>query len=430
MQDGISESEVGIKPPQGKEFNFSEVKRPFTIDDVKDFQRQFKEFDASNRAQGGRYQIGENQFYEYLNSGSFWGAEKPGGNTPEILSDDGKQGYNDLLLSTYKGWRENLIKDKDRIGAVRPELIKQLGDLSQLPNPQNADEVRNLYAANPKLNELSAAQYQDGLVKGVVNTDFLHFQGHRYNAYKYEKPETEMRLYVNPPINEAPKLASEFVRIANERGIPYYFKMIDFALQDPLPESLKRVDRMLFYSDKANAAKIAGILEEIKTQHPGWFVDRPLPPMTAKIMDGVGIAAEPDEDQHKKYSNLGKNRTSFNSVRAKFLDRLWPGIVKNIMIREPGLRPRGGRDLKQIFNDFVPAEDKHYIDGLWASSMNPPAEDKSAKRVMDSAIRRMMVDVVPTFSPESILPWLNRGAEVLGSEFGIDPDNLALNKAV
>lgn len=411
-----------------REFDFSEIKRPLTIDDVIDFQHQFRAFDEARMAKGANFIISENQFYEYLSSGSFWGAEKLKGDNLESLSEQGKQGYNDLLLNTYRGWRQNLIKNAAQIAKTRPEVIRQLGDLGQLPNPQTGEELRDLYASNPKLNVLSAAAYQEQIVKGVVNNPFLHFKGHRYSGYEYEQPQTEMRLYLNPPIDEVPKLAREFMSAANERRIPYYFKLIDFSLQQPFPEDLKRVDRMIFYSDKDNAAKIAGVLEELKEKHPEWFADRPLPPMTTKVMDGVGIAAEPSDYQNKKFSDMGKDHTSFNSVRAKFLNRLWLGTVKNVMLHNPDLKPRGGRTLKQIFDDFVPSEDKKTLRGLWANNLTPPPEDTRAKRVLDSALARTMVDVVPNLTPESLQPWLNLGIQNLAEEYGIDPDNLAFNR--
>jgi hypothetical protein len=426
--ENTQEQSPKAETSKGDEFNFDEVKRPLTINDVRDFQRQFRAFDDARREKGRKYIIGENQFYEYLSSGTFYGVERPNGGKVEALTEQGKQGYDDLLLTYYKAWRESLIKNKGQVAQFRPEVIKQLGDLDQLPNPQTAEELRDLYAAMPQLNTFSAAAYQAGVDRGSANNPFLHFQGHRHGGYQYERPDTEIRLYLKPPINEVPKMAQEFIRAADERSRPYYFKLIDFSLQEPEPADLKRVDRMIFYADKGSAAKIVGIFKELQEQNPEWFADRPLPPLTAKIMDGVGAAEEPSDYQHKRFSGLGKERTSFNSVRAGFLNRLWLGTIRNIILQNPELRPRGSRTLKQIFNDLVPPVNRHYLDSLWGSNLNPP-EGHQERTVLNSTLARTMVDVVPDFTSESLLPWLDLGTKRLAPEFGIDPDNLAFNKA-
>ncbi|MBP9716621.1 MAG: hypothetical protein KBD51_01625 [Candidatus Levybacteria bacterium] len=409
------------------EVNLESIKRPLTVEDVIEFQRQFRNFDQASRAAGKAYLLNENQYYEFLSTGAFYGVEKPAGQEVDLLTAEGKQAYDSLLLSTFKNWRAALIADQARISKKRPELTKQLGDFRTIPDPQTAAEVRQLYINNPALNELSAAQYQDGLSGQFVENNFLHFQGHRASGYQYERPNTETRVYLNPPVNEAPKLAAEFVRIATERGIPYYFKLIDFSLQKPSPQDYQRVDKMLFYSDKANAAKIVGVLAEIRSQHPDWFGGRSLPPMVARVMDGVGVAEEPSPFQNQKFKVPGHENTSFNRVRAAYFDRLWPEVMREVLIRNPDIRPRGGRTMREIFTDFVPAESRDLVDNLWAKGLKADADDRPARMALDYALKYSVQDVLPDIKPESLLPWVQMVSRKISPDFGIDPNNIAGN---
>jgi hypothetical protein len=414
--------------PAAEKVDIEKLQRPLTLDDVKEFQRQIREFERISRSQGRRYMLNQNQYYEFLSTGSFYGVERQVSGAPEVLTEEGRQAYDALLLETFVGWRANLISNQDRVRRARPDLERVFGNFNNIPVPTSAAEVRQLYIKYPALNKLSAAEYQNGLSGEFIESNFLHFDGSRKSGYEYERTPIETRFYLNPPVNEAPNLAREFIRIAEQRGIPYYFKLADFSMRPPSASEYKRIDRMLLYTDRANAQKIADVLTEIKTAHPEWFQGRDLPPMVAKVMDGVGIAVEPNEFQNKKFSSRGETRASFNQVRAAFFDRLWPETMRQILLKNPDLRPRGGRSFREIFNDFVPPESKSVVGELWDRGLKADDDDKAAQIALDYALRYTVQDVIPDIKAESLLPWVQMIAGRIAPDFGIDPNNIAANK--
>ncbi len=404
------------------------TKRPYTVEDIRDVLQGFREFESARKAEGASWTVGgEGSFYRYLSSGEFLpGVSKPEKTaTPEPVSS---QDYDSLLISVYTLWRKNLIVNRDGIAQARPEVIRKLGNLENLPEAHTGEEVRELYRKIPALNDLSAASYQEGLSEEFIDNPFLHFQGHRLNGYRQQKPETQMRIYLNPPAEALPLLARAFIDTAQAEGVPFYFKLIDFSQKGgQLPEVLNRSDRMVFYTDRETAARVIRILQKLQGEHPEWFEGRELPALTAKIAEGIGIAEEPTKDQHQRFSYLGKDKTSFNEVRARFLSDVWIGATREVILLNRDWRPRGGRTFREIFNDNIPPEDRQYVDQLWSRDLNAEGLDSKARSVLRGALQRTMADVLPGVTPESLLLFIDRQIRLKAAEYVINPDNIAVN---
>lgn len=242
-----------------------------------------------------------------------------------------------------------------------------------------------------------------------------------------EKPDTQVRLYLNPPREVLPKLATAFIQQADQNNVPFYFKLIDFSLQKPTLDDLNRMDRMVFYTDKNNIAGVAEILKNIQKQHPDWFADRPLPALTAQITEGVSFAEEPSDFQNKTFSERGETRTSFNDVRSKFMLDVWQSTTSDILSKYPDSRPRGGRTMREIFNEKIPSGDKVYIEQIWKSGLNPELPDAKGRRVLEDALLRTMVDIMPNIRPDSLLSYVQNQMKLKADKYQIDPNNLALN---
>lgn len=417
-----------------QEIKLSKINRPYTVDDVRFILENFKAFKKMRERRGNpKFVISSSNWYDLLSTGSFSSdavAESMKQTQPETPVNPAL--YDALLLDTYKTWRENIIANKDILATTRPQVGKLLGEsftsLEDLPDPKTASELRDFYRKYPILNEISAAHYQDGLsFDGGRENSFLHFHGHRMNGYQYQRSRTEIRLYLNPPLEALPLLARQAIDIANQEQIPFYFKLIDFSLRQHSAGELHRRDRMVFYTNQEHAGRIVDILSKIEKDHPEWFADRPLPPLTAAVFDGVGIAENPSDYQNEHFSQFGDTKTSFNLVRAEFLDEVWRDTAKEVIMRNPDLRPRGGRTFREIFRDQVPSADRPYVDHIWASGFNPDALNAKARRVMNDALKQTMLDVLSDITPDTLLPYVKYAISQKAKKYDINPNNIALN---
>lgn len=324
----------------------------------------------------------------------------------------------------------------------RPKLAKVIKILQSEPPPKTLDELRDLYRRFPLLNDMSAVSYQEGVGEKLEKrSGFLHINMARYNAYKYEIPEADMRIYLNPPVKAIPKLSMHLIGLAEKEKIPLYFKVIDYPFQKFTPENASRLDKMVVYTDKENAPKLAKIIEELQTKRPQWFQGRELPTLVAPIGEGVGIAAEPSEFQKKKFGERGN---SFNSVRALFMREVWRDTTRDILVANRDVKLKGGRTFQQIFNDHLKGSLEYlrldsrtvnrYIEQAWQAGLDPEKLDQATKsnleRGLEEALLRTMQDVVPNITPDSLAGWVGRKIQEKAGQYGINPENIALNQEV
>lgn len=428
-QLGISEKK------EGEDF-FEKLKRPYGVEDVKNLQQALSGFEEKRKKENGKYVFDYNNFYQFLTSFRKGESQPEMPNEKEIPVKD----YQELELGIFQGWRQNLLQNQERVLQKRPKLTEVVRTLQNEPPPKNLDELRDLYRRYPLLNDMSAVSYQEGVgEEGEKRSGFLHINMARYHAYEYEMPEADTRIYLNPPVEAIPKLSMHLVGLAEKEKIPLYFKVIDYSFQKFTPENAGRLDKMLVYTDKENTPKLAKIIEELQTKRPQWFQGRELPNLVAPIGEGVGIASEPTEFQKQKFGERGK---SFNSVRALFLREVWKDTTKDILLANRNLKPRGGRTLQQIFNDQLKSSVDYlkldsgivnrYIEQVWQSGFNTEKLDPAAKnaleRNLESALLRTMQDVMPNITPDSLANWANRRIQEKAPQFGINPENIALNR--
>lgn len=413
---------------------FEKLKRPYGVEDVKKFQQALAEFEEMRKKENGEYVFDYNNFYRFLTS--FNGKESQNmRDKEEIPVED----YEKLEIGIFQGWRQKLLQNKEKILQRRPRLAEVIDILQQEAPPKSLDELRDLYRRHPLVNDMSAANYQEGIgEKNEKRSGFLHINMARFYAYAYEIPKTDMRIYLNPPMEAIPKLSIHLIGLAEKERIPLYFKIIDYSFQKFTPENANRLDKMLVYTNRENVPKLAKIIEELQERKPQWFQERELPNLVAPLGDGAGIAAEPSDFQKQKFGERGK---SFNSVRALFLREVWKDAIKDILIANKNIKPRGGRTLQQIFNDQLKFSIKHlsldnqtisgYIEELWQNNFDTEKLNLSAKKVfetnLDDALLRTMQDVIPNFTPDSLAIWVNKRIREKAPYFGINPDNVALN---
>lgn len=429
-QLGISEQK------EGEDFFAKLKQRPYGVEDIKNFQRALLEFEEKRKSENGKYVFDYKNFYQFLISSQKHKEESQGAmpNEEEIPIKD----YEELEIGIFQGWRQNLLQNQEQVLQRRPRLREVIEILHKEPPPNTLDELRDLYSRYPLLNDMSAVRYQERVDKKEENrSGFLHINMARYNAYRYERPKVDTRIYLNPPVEAIPKLSMQLIGRAEKERIPLYFKVIDYSFIIT-PQNAGRLDKIVIYTDKENAPKLVKILEELRTEIPQWFQGRELPTLVAPIGEGVGIAAEPSEFQKKMF---GK-RISFNTVRALFLREVWRDTTKDILIANKNVKLRGGRTFQQIFNDHLKSSLDYfkrysrtinrYIDQLWQAELDVEKLSQEAKdkvgRNLESALLRTMQDVVPYITADSLEPWVSRRIQEKATQYGINPENIAFNK--
>jgi hypothetical protein len=417
--------------PQNPEKFLEGVKRPFGIEDIKNFQQVFRTFEKRRSADKAEYVFGDNEFYEFLVNHRNGAPERVDPNEVPV------KGYEDVELKLFTRWREYILHNKEGILRGTSDKWKTvLRVLEEEPAPTTLQEVRALYIKHPEVDTYSAVHYQSGVGQG---SGFVHLNLERAGFAREKEGGEEMRVYLNPPYKAIPELSKLLMNRSIQEEVPLYFKTIDFS--DVISrDNVSRLDRLVICTSKDNIPKLVRIIEDIRTVHPEWFEGRELPNMVANIGNGIGIAAEPTEYQNEKFSRMGEKRTSFNSVRAKFLQAVWKTVIRNALTKNAQLRPRDGRTLRQIFDDTFSqtairykkdvdmAGLKTHLDELWAAKLNLNYVSSTNKRILETTLMRVLADVLPYTTPESIIPFVQQAIQEHADEFGIDPDNLALNK--
>lgn len=428
--------QLGISEQKESENFFNNIKRPYGVEDVKNFQQALAEFEEKRKKENAQYVFDYNNFYQFLTSFRKKEGQEALPSETEIPISD----YQELELGIFQGWRQNLLQNQEQVLQSRPKLAEVIKILKSEPPPKTLDELRDLYRRFPLLNDMSAVSYQEGVGEKLEKrSGFLHINMARYNAYKYEIPEADMRIYLNPPVEAIPKLSMHLIGLAEKEKIPLYFKVIDYSFQKFTPENAGRLDKMVIYTDKENAPKLAKIIEELQTKRPQWFQGRELPNLVAPIGEGVGIAAEPSEFQKRKFGEQGK---SFNSVRALFMKEVWRDTIRDILVANRDVKPRGGRTFQQIFNDYLKSSLEYlrldsgtvnrYIEQAWQAGLDPEKLDQATKsnleRGLERALLRTMQDVVPNITPDSLVVWVGRRIQEKAGQYGVNPENIALNQ--
>ncbi len=418
-------------------------KREYTLEDVQNTSEAFRAFEEMRKKDNAQYILRPGAWYEFAISGSFGQEAIPKHleKTHEAMKGEklpGNKEYEPLILNFYHTWKNNLLQDRKTTEAARPKLQTFLDTLAQLPEPTSIEELRNLYKQHQELNDYSAISYQDGLGKdpgmnlsahirgtgGAINNPFLHFRSDRKSGYQHEKPQTEVRVYLNPPAEALPELAKLFTELADQEEVPYYFKLIDFSLQKPSQEDLVRSDRMLLYTNKETLPKILKLLNQIRGEHPQWFTDRTLPPLVAKAGEGIGVAEEPSKYQKSKFGDAG---TSFNTMRGKLLQAVWKAVMRDIIVQLPDIKPRQRRTIQQIFKDHFPPKEKIYAEQAIQGKLDRTKLNEDGQRALEDALLRTLVDIIPNINPESLLPGVKIHLQQKAKELGVDPNNLAFN---
>jgi len=225
------------------------------------------------------------------------------------------------------------------------ELIKTEFDLKSLPpafqnlsvsaarnwlnaayaNPQNRLWRDQLNSKGQHLNyqdfdEVSQDQQLDYNSNLSTKGDFLRFGVAVRPANAPDLLANSMRIYVNPKNWAGGFIAAEVIKLAREKGYEPNGKVYDESSSTrPLSN---RQDKLLFWVEtQGQQSIIIQALGEIYSQHPEFFEQKP-PLLTERTeIPGVGLAAEPVQENPQK-------PVSYNGIREKLLAEAWAETLK------------------------------------------------------------------------------------------------------
>lgn len=405
------------------------VRREYTIADIEAFQKACAGFEQLRKNEKASYVLGSNQFYEYLVSGSL-SERAPRASDNEMAKerDASPQEWEGLILSTFNAWKQNILANWDAAEKRNPTLRGGREAIEQKLAPKSLENLRDLIRKNRWLGDVMGFKYQDGLSDaGTVENPFLHFFGHRMSGYKYERPETAVRFYANPRRDAMPAFAADFIKRANAKNVPFYFKLIDFSLQQPSLSDVSRLDRFVFYVGKEETDKTKEIFDEMRKEHPEWFENRPVPALVAD-MGGFGIAEDPSDYQNANFSPMGKPSTSFNLIRAEMLQDTWKATVQEFLTRNADARMKDGKTVRQLFEESFAPDEQEEKRKIIAAGLNPSALGQVEQRSYNRALERLIPNIATGFEAATLLPIVQRHIRVQAAKYHVDPDNLAFNK--
>ena len=400
--------------------------KAYTVEDVRQLQEAAAAFEALNDREGEDFRLSNNTFYEFASTGAFVGRAVPESRREQraalAAEPIDRQAYERFELKAFRRWRANLLKNAETAIKGRSGLQSIIDELREIEEPRSLEALHELLREHPELNDYGALQYQDGLnEEGMYSNPFLHVQGHRLSGYAYDRRRTEVRFYLNPPMAAIPKLADRFLELAEAEEVPFYLKFMDYSLQPPTESDCARLDRLLFYTDQETAPRIFSILERIREEQPAWFEDRPAPPLTGRLGEGIGVAENPNQYQKEHFGR------SFNDVRAQFLREVWRDALAKVVARRPDIRSRGGRTVKELFLDSVREYDRIHLKEMVAAGFDPEKMGRDAARAFDGTMMRLIPRLAPALKAEVLLPLVREQMQRKAAKYDIDADNIAFN---
>lgn len=215
--------------------------------------------------------------------------------------------------SMFEEWKQNLLNMNGKTA------VKKYGE-----NPKTFESLKKLHnyliSGNDPKNMPEFLTYcfdgdDDGFDVAIRHLTYNHDSGGGWNYYssKNEKVGLEQpiradgRLYLNAEPMDTYDIAGKFVSACRESGLPYEFKINQFA---------DRADAMVFYIDNGNFDGYFGILNKILAENPQIKKRIGKPPrLTEKVNDVIGYG---DENGGMSYNDrmCTKFQTAIEQVSA------------------------------------------------------------------------------------------------------------------
>lgn len=282
-------------------------------------------------------------------------------------------------------------------------------------------------------------QYKDGNERKCC---FVHYISHNFN-----NGDVSQRLYINAEYETTFKFLEIFANKCERRGIPFCFKtaFLDYESKYrnfvAMESSLTRSESAVIYSSDRYIAQYTDICREIKNEHPEFEFYNP-PVATASIDGWLGYGAEPINEICKQ-KNVS---ASFNSVRSQILDLSISKGIKNFVITYANQiinNNKTGNDLlidslyEYIVNTYK-INDKNISDSLYRELFSRKEfyldflkQDVKGLKILNHIISaddvRMYMFNNYLVNSDVVYNFINDSIKDISVEYGVDPDNFAIN---
>ena len=191
--------------------------------------------------------------------------------------------YHDQIVKKFKTYEEF-----NRFYSQFSHLEKDLKEIND--NSYKKNEIltkikeQTGYSDNQIKTILICQQLIDEILD-IFDGGSMGFHVNPQNLKKSNEPKVnpEMKYYLNVG-SDSYEFASIFKRKCTEKGINYYFKVVN-----PIFREHTRYDKICIYSSLEDADKYLSIIREIKKEHPEFSYEKP--PISCGIVDdfiGVG----------------------------------------------------------------------------------------------------------------------------------------------
>lgn len=416
VETRTSEYQIEIQPQTEPVLESGAEKTPLKT--VENIQQGLANFNAYCQHEKARFRP---DFYQYTSSGEF----SPRIITPEkqaLLNEQeaSHENYEELLLSVFRQWKESLLRNWDETIKKHPEFANAKDGIEKT-DPKSLEDLYSLYGKAPAFNTHSALHFQGGFYEGNPESNFTHFFGGAMSGYKYERGEETRRIYLNPPRSLVPALVTEFIERAQAAEVEFYFKITNPTKSDISARS--RLEGIVFYTNPETEEKVIAILKDICSEKPEALKSRLLPPLTEKVVEGIGVGDEPN-----KYQKENLEGKSFNFLRAKFLEELLQEVGAQILRVDATKTLKNGKTVKEIILSHIEPKDTDLFRRCAENNFELAKLEYGDKHYLERVLRNVMLEVIPHIDSVELQGMIDIQIDKVAVKYQIDPYNLAKNK--
>lgn len=390
--------------------------REFGASDVVSVQAYLQELHDSSVTEGSDYVPGATSMYNKLTE-----VEASFGVEPQANEDS----FDKSVSSLLSAWGE-------RVG---------------LPGgaPKTLTEAKEIFSANPKLNDESPIHFQGGAE--YASGRFVHVATGRAMGKHRETPTH--RYYLNPTTDKMGHVVEQLTGAALESGVPLYFKFVNVATGKPDQRTLARTDRVVIYASEAQTGFVEDLLGQVSAENPEAFAGRTVAGFGESIADGITRADDVTKEQNNRFKGQ-TDSTSFNDLRSKLIYEATIDVTKDLLafpdyatsigaVTEDGesIRSKFASELSKaiserqagtVINENDPLVVEAFKLGLSSEKLEESGKfGEAVIRDIKNCIGKTARDVLPRVKPDDLLPGYKHRIHVLAPKYGIDPDNLAKN---
>lgn len=392
---------------------FEPTPREFGVEDVVNVQRYLQRLHDKSAADGANYVPNPRGLYDELTEAG------EGGHAQEPAAAESSFDKPVNALLTEWGRRQGIAA----------------------PAPRSLQETRDLFTANPGLNDKSPIHFQGGAEYETGR--FVHVMTGR--AMGKAREPIARRYYLNPRADKMGQVVEQLTGAALQNETPLYFKFVNVATGTPSRRTLERTDRVVVYASDQQTGLIEDLLAKMAADDPDAFAGRKVAGFGETLADGMTSADEVTAEQNDRFKGASEG-TSANDLRSKMVFEATMQVTKDLIsvpqyadvrVGDKTIRQTYASELSKAISKVAPNTVVSENDPLLQEAMRlnfDPDQLKASGKFSDNAIRAISNsvatvarDVLPKLAPESLALGYDHHIKRLAPKYGVDPNNLAKN---